>query len=86
VSDPVRIGVFGRSGFSSFLIDVEEIDRSVCGVTMNEACRSLGRTRLAATRRTPVQGSEPRPAYLPAEDPQLMAEDEDLQVLRPVGC
>ena len=45
--------------------------------------RSRGITRLAAARR-PVDDPEPRWAGLPLEDPEPMAEDQDLEVLRSV--
>jgi len=54
-------------------------------VTRKATQRSRGITRLAAARRTCVDGPELAWARRPLQHPELMAENEDLEVLGSVG-
>ena len=53
-------------------------------MTRKATGRSRGMTRLAAARRTCVDGPELAWARRPLQHPELMAENEDLEVLRSV--
>src|SRR5665811_780257 len=54
--------------------------RRAAGVTRKATQRSRGMTRLAAARRTCVDGPELAWARRPLQHPELMAENEDLEV------
>ena len=54
-------------------------------MTRKATQRSRGMTRLAAARRTCVDGPELAWARRPLQHPELMAENEDLEVLGSVG-
>jgi hypothetical protein len=50
-------------------------------VTIKATQRSRGIARLAAASSTLIDSSELRGTGLPLEDPELIAEDEDLEIL-----
>src|SRR5450830_1388660 len=90
MSSRIAASIGGRPGRPvlrsvHFLLPSSRCQRGrVAGVTRKATQRSRGMTRLAAARRTCVDGPELAWARRPLQHPELMAEDEDLEVLASV--